>query len=104
MSTKERNEDTMINKKFNYTTIPDKIRKAIRQELKGVSTGYTIIQVCKYSRNPMDNYLWVVLGKGGYIEGYAVWIYNSSTGGLHGGRYDMDYVPALLEYTSRING
>lgn len=52
--------------------------------------GYELKKVFNYSNHPNDSYLYVVVGQGGYKNGYVVWTYNSNTNSLFSGTYDLE--------------
>lgn len=54
------------------------------------SLGYELKRVLNYSNHPSDHFLYVVIGQGGYKNGYVVWMYNSSTNSLFSGTYDLE--------------
>ena len=54
------------------------------------SLGYELKKVLNYSNHPSDHFLYIVVGQGGYKNGYVVWTYNSNTNSLFSGTYDLE--------------
>lgn len=88
-------------KAFDYTTISEDIKLNIKNEVKAYDLNSEIILISRISDNPKDNYLYAVMAKGGFREGYNVWLYNSSLGGLYEGHYDMNFVEAMQYFSNK---
>lgn len=88
---------------FDYsvdTNIEDKIKQVVNL----VNGNYEFVLASKISQSEKDDYLYVVLAKGGFMEGsYVTWIYNNSHSGLSNGHYDLDLKSALLDLSNRIS-
>lgn len=83
-----------------YEEIPLNVREKIRKEVSNL--GYSLNQIVRYSNHPNDNYLYLVMAKGGYKSGYVTWLYNDSVGGLCEGHYDMTFKNALTNLAKRV--
>lgn len=91
-----------MSKALNYTSIPWEIKEAIETDLKKAGE-FELVIVSKYSQNEGDKHLWLVMGKGGYRNGYTTWLYNTSVGdGLCERHGDMDFRDALMDFESRL--
>lgn len=85
---------------FDYLKVEDEIKQKVKEAVEHI--GYKFCYILKYSNHPEDQYLYIVVGQGGYKNGYAVWLYNSSLNSLNTGTYDMDLKDTLGEISERI--
>ena len=77
------------------TTIPEKVRKAIEAEVKSVSSAYEVVNIIRY-KHPDDNYLYRVVAEKVGQDTYTYWDYfNTYTGSLDFGHYDISYAEAM---------
>lgn len=83
-----------------YEEISLTVREKITEVAKNL--GYSVSQIIRYSNHPNDNYLYLVLGKGGYKGGYVTWLFNANDMALFDGHYDMTFKVALLDLAERI--
>jgi len=86
---------------LNYTNVPKSIVNIAETELNKL--GYRLILISRFSRHPADTYLWMVMGRENNREIYAVWLLNTSLGGLHNGDYELDFKSALATFVNRLN-
>lgn len=85
-----------------YTTVYASIKIDIVSAVLEYDKKAEILLICRFSDNPKDNHLYLVMAKAGYCGGYNTWIYNTSLGGLHEGHYDMNFVDALTDMSNRV--
>ena len=88
---------------FNYS-VDVNVENNIKKAVSLVNGNYEFVLASKFSQIEKDNYLYLVLAKGGYKEGsYVTWIYNDSYSALSNGHYDLDLKSALLDLSNRIS-
>ena len=76
-----------------YTSVPKEVVSAVKSELKRLSCK--LVFISRYSLQPGDSYLYVVLAqRGSDPYSYVVWMYNTSSG-LAWGKYDLSFKSAL---------
>lgn len=84
--------------KFSYVDVPADVIEKVKKSVS--DCGYTYHGVMRKSNHPSDHYLYLVVGQGGYKNGYCVWLFNSSVnkgeGSLCEGRYDLS-LPRMFE-------
>lgn len=89
---------------FNYVEVEESVKE--KAKICAEKAGYEFLYIVKQSNHPNDHYLYIVVGKGGYDNGYCVWLFNSSVnkgeGSLGDGRYDMTFVQMLEELSKRV--
>ena len=77
------------------TTIPEDVRKAIEAEVKSVSPDYEVVNFIRY-KHPDDNYLYRVVAENAEKDTYTYWdCFNTCTGSLNYGHYDISYPEAM---------
>ena len=90
--------------KFNYVEVDESVREKARKCAEKV--GYEFLDIFKQSNHPDDHYLYIVVGRGGYDNGYCVWLFNSSVnngdGSLGEGKYDMSFLHMLEDISIRV--
>jgi hypothetical protein len=90
--------------KFNYVEVEESVKE--KAKICAEKAGYEFLYIVKHSNHPNDHYLYIVVGKGGYDNGYCVWLFNSSVnkgdGSLGDGVYDMTFVQMLEELSKRV--
>lgn len=92
----------LMDEAFNYTSVSTAIKKDIKEAIKEIGKDYELIMVTKASIFDGDNYLYLVMARGGYRKGYTTWLYNSKTKSLFDGHYDMDFKVALIDFAKRL--
>ena len=84
--------------KFSYVDIPEDVVVKVKKQVN--LAGYKFLGIIRESNHPCDHYLYLVVGQGGYKDGYCVWRFNSSVnngdGSLGEGSYDLS-LPCLFE-------
>ena len=65
--------------------------------------GYKFCDIVRYSNHPDDNYLYYVIGRGGYMDGYNIWLYNESQNSLCSGTYDLTFKEMLGVLAEKVN-
>lgn len=84
------------NSTYEYmTTIPKEVRKAIEKEVKSIYPAYEIVNIIRY-KHPDDNYLYRVVAEKVGQDTYTYWdCFNTYTGSLNFGHYNLSYVEAM---------
>ena len=76
-----------------YVSVPKEVLSAVKLELKRLSCK--LVFISRYSLQPGDSYLYVVMAKRGFEPyPYIVWTYNANSG-LSWGKYDLSFKSAL---------
>lgn len=90
-----------MHNRLDYLEVDEKIKLKIKRELKKI--GYRSILISRYSNHINDNYLYLVIGVGGYGNKHATWVFNSLEGLLYEGRFELSYKQAIQDYGKRLH-
>lgn len=84
-----------------YEEVPQEIKDRIRNEAR--KKGYKVKLISRQSNHPSDKHLFLVLGQGGRLNAYNVWLYNACwKEGLCEGHYDLTYKEALGHFVKQL--
>ena len=90
--------------KFNYIEVEESVKQ--KAKVCAEKADYEFLYIMKQSNHPNDCNTYIVVGRGGYANGYCVWTFYSSAnkgeGSLGGGTYDMTFVQMLEELSKRV--
>lgn len=87
---------------FDYLDVPQQVVKAVKEAAKKAG-DYKVILVSRYSPNPADSHIYVVLTFCRSARSYVTWLFNASVGSLEYGHYEMNFKTALFDFVNRLD-